>query len=92
MARRLGAALLLLAGPAAASAPPPGAAACSGCHAVPAREGAAMPSLVGLDAERIAAAMLAYRRGEGAPTVMDRIARGFTEAEIRAIADWIAAR
>jgi cytochrome c553 len=92
MARRLGAALLLLAAPAAADAPPPGASSCSGCHAMPVREGAAIPSLAGLDAGRIAAALLAYRRGEGAPTVMNRIARGFTEAEIRAIADWIAAR
>ena len=40
-------------------------------------------------ADEIAAAMLEYRAGQGAPTVMDRISRGFTEQEIRDIASWI---
>jgi cytochrome c553 len=33
--------------------------------------------------------MLEYRAGQGSPTVMDRISRGFTEQEIRDIASWI---
>jgi cytochrome c553 len=36
--------------------------------------------------------MQAYRAGERVPTVMDRIAKGFTDDEIRAIADWLASR
>lgn len=80
------------AGPAgAADAAPPGASSCSGCHAMPGRDGAAVPAIHGRPAEEIAAAMLAYRRGEASPTVMDRIAKGFSEDEIRAIAAWIAA-
>ena len=89
--RRLVLAALLLNSAAAFAEPPPGAASCSGCHAVPARAAAAIPPLAGRAPEAIAAAMLAFRRGEGAPTVMDRIAHGFTEAEIRAIAAWVAA-
>jgi cytochrome c553 len=87
--RRALRALLLLAGPATAATAPPGAASCSGCHAQ--REGAAIPAIAGRPAGEIADRMLAYRRSEGAPTVMDRIAKGFSEEEIRAIAAWISA-
>ncbi len=83
---------LLLAGPALAAPPPPGATACSGCHAQPARAGAAIPALHGRPAAEITAAMLAFRRGERPATVMDRIAKGFTEAEIPAISAWLAAQ
>jgi cytochrome c553 len=36
--------------------------------------------------------MQAFRAGSRPATVMDRIAKGFTEAEIAAIAAWYAAR
>ncbi|MBL6079159.1 c-type cytochrome [Belnapia sp. T18] len=70
----------------AVAAPPPGASSCAGCHG-----GGGMPVLAGQPAEAIVAAMLGYKAGQGSPTVMDRIARGFTEAEIRAIAAWVSA-
>lgn len=98
MARRagpgaaLGAALAAILTSAAAAGAPPGAESCSGCHAVPTRADAAIPALDRRGADAILAAMLAFRRGEGNPTVMDRIARGFTEPEIRAIAAWIGGR
>lgn len=77
-------AILVLAGLAAAqSLPPPGATSCSGCH------GAEL-SLESLSAEEIASSLAAYRNGSQAATVMDRIARGFSEEESRAIAEWIA--
>lgn len=50
-----------------------------------------MPSLAGWPAESIAAAMIAFRDGERPATVMDRIAKGFSDEEIKAIADWLAA-
>ena len=75
---------------AAQATPPPGASSCSGCHAVPARSAAAIPSLGGMSVDAVAASLLAFRRGEGTPTVMDRIARGFSEEELRAIAAWVA--
>ncbi len=83
---RICAALSLLAALPAAAAPPPGASSCAGCHG-----GGGMPALAGQPAEAITGAMLAYRAGQGSPTVMDRIARGFTEEEIRAIAAWVSA-
>jgi cytochrome subunit of sulfide dehydrogenase len=36
------------------------------------------------------AQMQAFRAGQGQPTVMDQIAKGFTDAEMQAIAAWYA--
>jgi sulfide dehydrogenase cytochrome subunit len=73
---------------AAQSMAPPGAAACSGCHG-PGASGAAVPRLHGRLSEEIAAAMQDYRTGQRPATVMDRIAKGFTDEETRAIATWL---
>jgi sulfide dehydrogenase cytochrome subunit len=92
----LAAMLLFLSGPAVAQQPvplsaespgaePPGASSCSGCHG---RSGG-MPAITAKSADEIAATMLEYRAGQGSPTVMNRIAKGFTEQEIRDIAAWI---
>jgi sulfide dehydrogenase cytochrome subunit len=86
----LGAALGMLAVPAVADGPP-GAAACSGCHA-PAAAGLPVPSLEGRTVESILADMRAFRSGEKPATVMDRIAKGFSDEEARAIAEWLAKR
>jgi len=48
-----------------------------------------MPAITAKSADEIAAIMLEYRTGQGSPTVMNRIAKGFTEQEIRDIAAWI---
>jgi cytochrome c553 len=76
---------------AAGATAPPGASACSGCHPPPGRVDA-VPALRGRPAEEIAARMRAYRSGERAGTVMGRIAKGFTDGEIEAIAAWLAAQ
>ena len=89
---RAGAVMLAVLLPAAAwAAAPPGAAACSGCHPPAGQSGVVAP-LQGRPAEEIVAAMQAYRAGERAPTVMDRIAKGFSDEEIRAIAAWLEAQ
>jgi cytochrome subunit of sulfide dehydrogenase len=72
------------------TAAPAGALACSGCHGA-ASEGA-MPSLSGQSAEQIAGAMRAFKTGERPATLMNRIARGFSDDELDAIARWLAAR
>lgn len=83
-----GAVLLLAAAPLAAAEAPPGATSCLGCHG---RADALIPALRGQRTEAIAAAMREYRTGARPATLMDRIAKGFTEAESEAIAAWIAA-
>ncbi|MFH6785441.1 MULTISPECIES: c-type cytochrome [Methylobacterium] len=82
---RAGLLFLLLATPAAAA--PPGASSCSGCHGAP---GGAVPSLSGHAAEEIAASLAAFRAGTRPATVMNRIAKGFSDEESRAIAQWLA--
>lgn len=84
------AALAVFAGGAAAQ-PPPGAAACSGCHGA-GEAGAVVPPIMGRNANEIAAAMRDFRTGQRAATVMDRIAKGFSDDESQAIASWLAAQ
>ncbi len=74
----------------ASAEPPAGAAACSGCHPASTRVTSPVPRLAGLDRAAIVKAMQDFRSGQRASTVMDRIAKGFTDAEIQAIATWYA--
>ena len=76
----------------AASDPPPGAASCSGCHSPGATAASSIPRLYGRDAGDITAAMAGFRDGSVPTTVMNRIAKGFTDDELRAIAAWLAAQ
>jgi sulfide dehydrogenase cytochrome subunit len=77
---------------AAPAVPPPGAASCSGCHATSAKIETSVPRIAGRNPAEIVAAMAAFRSGQKPATVMDRIAKGFTDAEIGAIADWLGAQ
>jgi len=72
------------------AAAPAGAASCSGCHA-PASNPTAIPALEGRAPSDIIAAMHDFRAGRRPATLMDRIAKGFTEDEIAAIAAHVAA-
>jgi len=49
-----------------------------------------VPRLAGRDSAAIVKAMQDFRSGARAGTVMDRIAKGFTDEEIQAIAAWYA--
>ena len=75
---------------AASPEPPAGASSCSGCHAAGARVDTTVPRLIGRSAADIVAQMQAFKSGQKPSTVMDRIAKGFTDAEVQAIADWYA--
>ena len=74
----------------ASAEPPPGAASCSGCHPSTARVASPVPRLAGLDRVAIVRAMQDFRSGQRVATVMDRIAKGFTDEEMQAIAAWYA--
>jgi cytochrome subunit of sulfide dehydrogenase len=79
--------VLVAAAPVSAqSIAPPGATACSGCHGT--SPAGAVPPLRGRAPDEIVAAMRAFRNGERQATVMDRIAKGFSDEETRAIAAW----
>ena len=70
-------------------AAPPGAAACSGCHG---RASVAVATINGRDAKELTEVMRDFRSGQRAATVMDRIAKGFSDDETQAIATWLAAQ
>jgi sulfide dehydrogenase cytochrome subunit len=76
----------------AASEPPPGAASCSGCHTSGTAAAGSVSRLYGRDAGEIMTAMAGFRDGSLPATVMNRIAKGFSDDELRAIATWLAAQ
>ena len=83
---------VLLAGPAWAADAPPGASSCTGCHAAQPVANSAIPRLAGRPAEEVVRIMGEYRSGAWASSIMGRIAKGFDEAQIAAIAAWFAAQ
>ena len=86
--------LLLLAGAPASAAdvPPPGAAACSGCHPAGKLVDTPVARLIGRNPAEIVAAMQTFRSGQKPASVMDKVARGFSDDEIKAIANWYGAQ
>ena len=83
------AAVILASGGAALAADaPPGAASCSGCHAANPNVQTLVPPLKGRPAAEIVNQMAAFKSGERKGTIMDRIAKGFSDEETRAIAAW----
>jgi sulfide dehydrogenase cytochrome subunit len=76
-----------------AQAAPPSAAmlsnACAGCHGTNGGSaGPTMPSLASQSKEAIEVAMKKFKSGERAFTVMGRLAKGYSDAEIKAIAEF----
>jgi sulfide dehydrogenase cytochrome subunit len=51
-----------------------------------------VPRVLGQDPAGIVIAMREFRSGQRPATVMDRIAKGFTEDETQAIAAWLGAQ
>ena len=74
----------------ASAEPPAGAASCSGCHPVSPRVISPVPRIAGVDQVALARALHDFRSGQRPATVMDRIAKGFTDDEIQALAAWFA--
>ncbi len=72
--------------------PPGGAAACTGCHATNPAAETPVPKINGQKAEDFIAAMVAFRTGAKPSTVMGRIAKGYTDEELRPLAAWFAAQ
>ncbi|MEY4844911.1 MAG: hypothetical protein RL312_1192 [Pseudomonadota bacterium] len=90
----LGLSLCALPGLAQAQAPSPAAAiaaeACFGCHGPGGQGATGGAAIAGRDKAELAATLIAFRSNERPGTIMGRIARGYSDAEIAAIADFIA--
>lgn len=65
---------------------------CYTCHGPDGRSPAAMPSLQGKHAGYLLRRLLEFKQGKGHPTIMDRIARGYSDEELADIAAYIAAQ
>jgi sulfide dehydrogenase cytochrome subunit len=64
---------------------------CAGCHGTKGNtNGPATPGLAGINKEYFVDAMKGYQAGTRPATVMGRIAKGYTEEEIKAMADYFA--
>ena len=81
-----------LAGGAHADAGAEIAASCAACHGTDGRSRGAIPPLAGRDAKEMARAMREFRDGSRSATIMQQIARGYTDAEIESAAAYFAAQ
>lgn len=93
-----GAAFLL---PMAASAEPPApqvrlarslAATCANCHGTQGRAKGDMKPLAGMNADKMLAMLADFKSGNQAATVMHQITKGYTEDQLRLIAQHLAAQ
>jgi cytochrome c553 len=64
---------------------------CAGCHGPGGHSPGPIPSIYGRSAPAIAETMRAFRADQRPATVMNRIAKGYSDAEIDALAREIAA-
>ena len=64
------------------------ALSCSGCHGTDGKSASAIPSIQGKSTEYLEAALLDFRSGARASTVMGRHARGYSDEEIHLIAEY----
>ena len=79
------------AAPAATPAAPLAAQACAGCHGQSGAGSGSTPAIVVRDKQDFVATMRAFRGNERPGSIMNRVARGFTDEEYVAMADYFAA-
>jgi cytochrome c553 len=68
------------------------AANCATCHGTDGRSAGGIPSLVGRDKATLVQQMKDFRDGKRPSTIMQQLARGYTDAEIDAAAAYLAAQ
>lgn len=80
--------LALLVAPAKAAPPNVMADSCSGCHGTDGQSLGAMPAFNTKSADELKKMLREYRAGTREATVMDRILKGYSEAQLDAIVDY----
>jgi cytochrome subunit of sulfide dehydrogenase len=68
------------------------AATCANCHGTEGRSVGVTPSLAGMDAGVMYLQLTEFRDGKRPATIMHQIARGYTDAQLKAIAGHFAAQ
>jgi cytochrome subunit of sulfide dehydrogenase len=87
--------LALMAGAAHGQAAPNGLALslnCSTCHGLDGKGLTAVTPLKGMPSAVIVQSMKQFKAGERPATIMNRIAKGFSDEEIQAVADYLASQ
>ena len=63
--------------------------ACKGCHGQAGEGVGSIPKITGYGKADLVAILQAFRKDERRPsTIMNRIAKGYTDADYEALADW----
>jgi sulfide dehydrogenase cytochrome subunit len=62
---------------------------CYSCHGTDGRSPGAIPSLTGKNAQQALLQLKEFKSGQLAATVMTRHAKGYTDAELEALANYI---
>jgi sulfide dehydrogenase cytochrome subunit len=65
---------------------------CTGCHGLEGRSLGAVPSIAGRPAEELAELLRAYKAQELDATIMNRLARGYSDEEIAILADYFSSK
>ena len=65
-------------------------AACDSCHGTDGNSPGSIPSISNRSADDILTALTGFRSGERTATIMDRHVRGYTDEELRLIAEHLA--
>ena len=68
------------------------AATCAACHGTDGRSRGGIPSLAGRDKLEIVRQMRDFRDGRRPSTIMQQLARGYSDAEVEAAAAYFAAQ
>jgi cytochrome c553 len=68
------------------------AATCTGCHGTNGVSAGAIPTIAGLEKERIVVLMKEFKDGKRTATIMQQHAKGYTDEQIDAIAGWFASQ
>jgi len=68
------------------------AATCANCHGTDGHARGDMKPLAGMSADKIVAMINDYKSGDQPASVMHQIAKGYTDAQIRLIAAYLAAQ
>ena len=66
------------------------AATCANCHGTNGHARGDMKPLAGVSADKIIAAVADYKSGNQPATIMHQIAKGYTDEQIKLMANWFA--
>ena len=63
---------------------------CYGCHGADGISLGAVPSMKGMSEEHVRTALMDFKSGKRSGTIMNRIAKGYTDEQIKALAKFVA--